>query len=136
MGLLCSEKRSNILYLYDNYIVEYLVKKKGTVILGCESEGEMEELKVTVQDKLGKDYSITKPKGVQPKIKIINVSEEEMTLDDENLISVIMKQNKLDEEKEGVHMRVIKKIVKEGRNENTQSRRGRENGSLILEMDI
>lgn len=32
-------------------------------------------------------------------------------------------------------MQVIKKIVKEGRNENMQSRRGRENGLLILEMD-
>lgn len=60
---------------------------KGTVILGCESEGEMEELKATVQDKLGKDYSIMEPTGVKPRIKIINVGKEEMTLDDENLIN-------------------------------------------------
>lgn len=108
---------------------------KGTVILGCENEGEMEELKASVQDKLGKDYSIMEPRGVKPKIKIINVGEEEMGLDDENMMSIIMKQNKLEDEREGFHMRVIKKIVKEGRNENTQSGKGKVNGSLILEMD-
>lgn len=42
-------------------------ENKGTVIHGCESEGEMEELKATVQDRLGKDYSIMEPKGVKLK---------------------------------------------------------------------
>lgn len=107
----------------------------GTVILGCEGEGEMKELKATVQEKLGIDYSITEPKGIMPKIKIINVGEEEMALDDKNLISIITKQNKLEDKKEGFYMRIIKKIVKEGRIRNTQSRRGSEDGSLILEMD-
>lgn len=37
----------------------------GTVILGCESKSEMEKLKVTVQNKLGKEYNITEPKGAK-----------------------------------------------------------------------
>lgn len=38
---------------------------KGTIILGCESEGEMEELKPTVQDKMGKEYNIMEPEGAE-----------------------------------------------------------------------
>lgn len=62
-------------------------------------------------------------KGVKPKIKI-NICEEEMALDDENLISVIMKQNRLDVEG-GFYMRMIKRIVKKGRNKNKQSEKKR-----------
>lgn len=85
---------------------------KGTVILGYESENEMEELKVTVQNKLGKDYNIMKPKGAKLKIKVINIGEEEMTLDHENSLSIIMKQNKIEDVKEEFYMRVIKNIIK------------------------
>lgn len=58
-----------------------------------------------------------------------------MALDEKNLIDIIMKQNKLDDDREGFHMRLIKKIVKEGSNGNMQARNGRKNGSLILEVD-
>lgn len=102
---------------------------KGTVILGCESESEMEELKVTVHNKLGKDYDIMEPKSVKPKIKVINIGEEEMALDEENLLNVIVKQNKIEDDREEFHMRIIKKIIKDKSN-------GREeNSSLLIEMD-
>lgn len=85
---------------------------KGTVILGCESECEMEELKTIVQNKLGKDYNIMEPKGAKPKIKVVNIGEKELAMDDENLLSVIMKQNNIEDNREEFHMRVIKKITK------------------------
>ncbi|EFN77658.1 hypothetical protein EAI_05448, partial [Harpegnathos saltator] len=102
---------------------------KGTVILECESKSQMEELKVTVQNKLGKDYNIMEPKGAKPKIKIINIDEEEMALDDENLLNIIMKQNKLENGREEFHMQIIKKITKK------YLSGGEGNGSLLIEMD-
>ncbi|RLU18849.1 hypothetical protein DMN91_009207, partial [Ooceraea biroi] len=107
---------------------------KGSVILGCDNEGEMMKLKASVQDKLGEDYNIMEPKGVKPKIKIVNVGEEEMALEEESLMNVIRKQNKIDGNREGCHMRMIKKIVKEKRDD-VKYRKGGEIGSLILEVD-
>lgn len=102
---------------------------KGNVILGCESKSEMENLKVTVQNKLGEDYNIMEPKGVMSKIKIVNIAEEEIKLDDEKLLYAIVKQNKIEDEREEFHMRIIKKIAKEN------NRGGENNGSLIIELD-
>lgn len=102
---------------------------RGTVILGCDGETEMENLKTTVQNKLGKDYSILEPKGTKPKIKVINVAEEEMELEEEKLLDTIMRQNKLEERREELYMRIIKKITKES------NRSGEGSGSLIIELD-
>lgn len=86
---------------------------KGSIILGCESEREIKKLKDTVREKLGDDYDIAEPKKIKPKIKIINVSEEEMNLKDETLIDTILKQNEINGKEEGFYIRVVKKIVKE-----------------------
>lgn len=102
---------------------------KGNVILGCESKSEMEKLKVTVQNKLGEDYNIMEPKGAKSKIKTVNIEEEEIKLDDEKLLYAIIKQNKIEDEREEFHMRIIKKIAKEN------TRGGENNGSLIIELD-
>lgn len=104
-------------------------RNNGTVILGCESKSEMEKLKVTIQNKLGKEYNIMEPKGAKPKIKVVNIDEEKMKLENENLLNVIMKQNKIEDEKEEFHMRIIKKISKEN------TRGGGVNGSIIIELD-
>lgn len=53
------------------------------------------------------------PKGAKPKIKVVNIAEEEMKLEDGNLLNVIMKQNKIEDDREEFHMRIIKKITKE-----------------------
>ncbi|XP_076292176.1 uncharacterized protein LOC143214708 [Lasioglossum baleicum] len=105
---------------------------KGSIILGCESEKEIKRLKDTVCEKLGEDFEIAEPKKRKPKIKIVNVNEEEMNLDDENLIDAILKQNEINREEEGFHIRVVKKIIKARKNVNE---RKREEGSLLLEVD-
>ncbi|XP_071652277.1 uncharacterized protein [Temnothorax longispinosus] len=106
----------------------------GTVIVGCDNEGELKKLKTTVQNKMGEEYKIMEPKKIEPKIKIINVGKEEMELKEVNLIEAIKKQNKIDEIREGFYIRVVKRIVKEGRNDNMHVS-GKEEGSLILEVD-
>ncbi|XP_071646044.1 uncharacterized protein [Temnothorax longispinosus] len=111
---------------------------KGAVILGCENETEMEKLKSTVRDKLGKEYKIMEPRRMVPKIKIINVGAKEMKADEENLIDTILKQNKIDGDRNGFFIRIVKKIVKERRNSNNNMRlkkKGNEEGSIILEAD-
>lgn len=62
---------------------------KGTVILGCESEEEMKKLKTMMQDKMGTGYKIMEPRGAETKLKIINVGEEEMKLEEEDIINTI-----------------------------------------------
>ncbi|XP_070170427.1 uncharacterized protein, partial [Polyergus mexicanus] len=91
--------------------------------MGCETGKEMKTLKATVQDKLGENFKVTESSQMKPKIKIINVSEEEMRLDDDDLITTIKKQNRIDAINDGFQMRIVKKIVKEKRNDNNQLRR-------------
>lgn len=115
------------------------IKKGGkrSIILGCESEKEIKMLKDTVREKLGDDFKIEEPEKRKPKIKIINVNEEEINLKDENLIDTIVKQNEINGKEEDFYITVVKKIVKEKKDDIARTREGgrREEGSLILEVD-
>ncbi|XP_029673847.1 uncharacterized protein LOC115241989 [Formica exsecta] len=109
---------------------------KETVIMGCKTGKEIKTLKATVQDKLGENFKVMESPQMKPKIKIINVSEDEMRLDDDDLITTIKKQNRIDAINDGFQMRIVKKIVKEKRNDNNQlRRREKEEGSIIIEVD-
>ena len=66
-----------------------------------------------MREKLGDDFKVTEPKGIKPKIKVVNVGEEEMQLDNVILIDTIKKQNKIDEE---LYIKIVKSMVK-GRRE-------------------
>ncbi|XP_029670033.1 uncharacterized protein LOC115239577 [Formica exsecta] len=159
-GEVCGEKKKeNVIIIkpkiqQENEVTKKLIKEKvdiknmamgitklkkgskGTVILGCETGEEMKTLKATVQDKLGENFKVTESPQITPKIKIINVSEEEMRLDDDDLITTIKKQNRIDAINDGFQMRIVKKIVKEKRNDNNQlRRREKEEGSIIIEVD-
>lgn len=83
---------------------------KGSIILGCESEKEIEKLRETVKEKLGDDFKVTEPRGIKPKIKVVNVGEEEIQLDDVNLIDTIKKQNKFEEE---FYIKIVKRMIRE-----------------------
>lgn len=69
---------------------------------------------------------------MKPKIKITNIGVEEINLSDSELINTIKKQNNLDT----VNMRIVKRIVKEKRNNDKQLRRdGKEEGLIIMETN-
>lgn len=87
-----------------------------------------------MSEKLGKDFEIMEPKKIKPKLKIINVDEEEMKLKDEDLIDTIKKQNNIDG-KGGFYIRVVKRISNERRGGTTRTRRESKESSLILEVD-
>lgn len=110
---------------------------KGSIILGCESEKEIIRFKETVQEKLGEDFDIVEPIKKKPKLKIINISEEIMKLNDEDIIESIKKQNEIEGKVGGSYIKIVKKIIK-GKKEDkiqTRGRRRREDGSLIIEVD-
>lgn len=88
-----------------------------------------------MSEKLGKDFEIMEPKKIKPKLKIINVDEEEMKIKDEDLIDTIKKQNNIDGRGGGFHIRVVKRISNKRRGGTTRTRRESKEGSLILEVD-
>lgn len=104
---------------------------KGTVMIGCETGEEMEKLKVTVQDKLGEKFKVTESLRMKPKIKIVSIGEDEMKLNDDELIGIIKKQNKIVSK----NMRIVKKIVKEKSQIKGQSERREKEGIVIIEAD-
>jgi len=106
--------------------------REGTVILGCETGDEMVKLKDAVQSKLGENYNVTESLQMKPKIKVINISEEEMELEEDKLIHTIKKQNSMEES----HINIVKKILKKKNMDNSQSRsKGKEGRSIIIEVD-
>ncbi|XP_077279098.1 uncharacterized protein LOC143906728 [Temnothorax americanus] len=109
---------------------------KGALILGCESEQELKQLKSTAVSKLGDKYQIIEPRGAQPKLKIFNLDEEEIKCDEGQIVDMIIKQNHLDEKKRGFYIKIVKKIDRRGQDGNTNTTRAkRENGMLIVEVD-
>lgn len=103
--------------------------KEGTVIIGCETGEEMDKVKDAMQSKLGENYNVTESQQKKPKIKIINISEEEMELGDSELIDTIKRQNSMD----GSRISVVKKLSKRKNIELSQPRN--KDGSLIIEVD-
>ncbi|XP_036147299.1 uncharacterized protein LOC118647147 [Monomorium pharaonis] len=81
--------------------------REGTVILVCETGEEIDKLKDVVQSKLGDNYNVTESLPKKPKIKIVNISEEEIELDDDELIDTIKKQNSIGESR----ISIVKKIL-------------------------
>lgn len=61
----------------------------GAVIVECETEEEKEKLKVTIHETLDENYKVTEPHRKKPKIKILNVGEDEMKLNDDKLLDII-----------------------------------------------
>jgi len=106
---------------------------KGSIILGCEGERERVKLRDTVREKLGEDFKVTEPKGRKPKLKVVNVGEEELQLDDVILVDTIKRQNKIDAE---LYIKIVKRMAKSRSDDNARAGDGsKEDGSLILEVD-
>lgn len=104
----------------------------GTVILGCETGQELAKLKTAVQEKMGDGFKVMESTQAKPKLKIVNIEEEELQLEDEKLIDVIKRQNGLNEI-ETSEMKIVKRIIK--RRDHDRNRESSEEGSVIIEVD-
>lgn len=98
---------------------------KGTVIIGCESQSDRNLLKTKFADKLGNNYNIEVPKLKCPKIKVININNDDLETNDEDIVDKIIKQNKINCEVHEFNLRILKKI------ENKKFK----NSTVILETD-
>ncbi|KAL6421616.1 hypothetical protein ACFW04_014502 [Cataglyphis niger] len=70
---------------------------------------------------------------MKPKITIVNISEEEIKFND-NLTDTIKKQNKIAINKR-FHLRIMKRIVKEIKNNNLIRKKKNERNFVIIEAD-
>lgn len=69
---------------------------------------------------------------MKPKVKVINISEEEMELNDDYLMHTVNKQNSMDRS----YIRIVKRILKKKNKNNSQSgSKGKEGGCIIIEVD-
>jgi len=58
------------------------------------------------------------------KVKIMNIEKDELQMEDKELLETITKQNKIETDGDGFHMRIVKRV-----------KRTNEEGSIILELD-
>lgn len=106
---------------------------KGMIIIGCESEKEINQLKLSMDTEIGADFEAIIPKQKQPKIKIVGISQEDMELEDQSILETIKVQNELDGEK--FHMKIVKRGNARNKNNDDRMKRGEE-GTLIIETDV
>ncbi|KAG7191190.1 hypothetical protein KM043_013985 [Ampulex compressa] len=59
---------------------------KAVIVLACKSVQEFKQLKSKVESKLGGKYQITEPKGFEPKLKILNLDEEDINFEEDQIV--------------------------------------------------
>lgn len=110
---------------------------KGAIVLGCESEQELKQLKSKVESKLDGKYQVIEPKSVEPKLKILNLDDEEINCDEDQIVDMLIRQNcqnhHLDEERRGFHSKILKKIIRGRQSGNNNS--AKRESTLIIEVD-
>lgn len=106
--------------------------REGKVIMGYETGEEVKiKLKDTVQSKLGENYNVIDSVQSKPKIKVININEDEMVMKEEELIHTIKKQNSIEE----AQISIIKKIWRNRNKDGLSRSKEVDGGAIILEVD-
>jgi hypothetical protein len=75
---------------------------KGSVVIECKTNEDLENLKKDVESKLGGKYDIQMPKIELPKVKIFGINQK---YSDEKVIELVKKQNELGE---NVQIKIVK----------------------------
>jgi len=88
----------------------------GAVLIGCEADKDLETLKDVqkVQNRLGSDFKVTESVPRKSKVKIVNIGRDELEMDDKELLETIIKQNKIEADREGFYMRILKRVKRRG----------------------
>jgi len=107
----------------------------GAVLIGCEAGKDLETLKDVVQNRLSSDFKVTESVPRKPKVKIVNIERDELKIDDKELLETIMKQNKIEADREEFHMRILKRVKMRGVEGERPNRTIKEEGSIIIELD-
>lgn len=118
-------------------ISEFREAKSGTVIIGCESEQSITELKFLLADNLDKEeYTIEMPQLKKPKLRIMNINREDIGLDDsdQDIIDEIVSSNSLAKSKE-FYLKILKKRENKYRNINLIIETDPKTHSLLLNQE-
>ncbi|KAK2578418.1 hypothetical protein KPH14_000965, partial [Odynerus spinipes] len=81
----------------------------------CETAKERDKLKEVARDRLNEKYSIEIPKERKPRIKILGVDKEEGNMENDDLVKAILKQNGLEGKQESDGLKVIHKLMEQGK---------------------
>lgn len=98
---------------------------KGAVVIGCENRAEVNLLRTKISEKIGDKYNVEIPVLKKPRLKIMNIHNEDIDIEDAEIVNKIRKQNRINNERNDVHIRIVKKI------ENKRYR----SSTLIVETD-
>lgn len=95
----------------------------GCVVVHCKDKQSRDNLKLKTQSELGEDYEVVMGKMLNPKIKIINVKEDQL-VNPEEFITTVANQNFPDNMKNGI------KFVRKSKSSNNKTKKC----NVILEL--
>ncbi|KAK2578125.1 hypothetical protein KPH14_000865, partial [Odynerus spinipes] len=84
---------------------------KGAIIVGCNSEKDIEKFKEAAKKELGGKYKIEVPKKRMPRVNVLGIDQSDAELGDEELLNAIINQNPLGEIGAGDELRIIHKYT-------------------------
>lgn len=73
--------------------------RNGGIILNCAQNRKVEDIQTVLQNKMGEDYEVVKPALRRNRLKVHYVDEREHKNDDQTMISKIVEQNALIEDR-------------------------------------
>lgn len=97
---------------------------KGGIIVECETKEAADQLKIRTENKLGADYEIVSPNPINPRIKILGLSEK---LENDQILHYLIKQNQFLDE--NADIKILK--VEESKNNNIRYKKF----NVIIEVD-
>lgn len=90
---------------------------KGAVVIGCENKEDRTILQTKLAKEMGDKYSVEIPTLKKPQLKIVNINKDDLEGEkDEAIIGKLTKQNKIDLNKKGFHMKILKQVKQHNSN--------------------
>lgn len=83
--------------------------KDGGIILNCTGQQEIGTIQSQIQDKLGDEYSVDRPKIKEHRIKVVGIEESEYNCKPEDIVEKIVKQNNIQQQNADFKLNVLRK---------------------------
>lgn len=83
--------------------------RDGGLILSCGNVKEISTVQSAIQNKLGDNYEVDRPKTHEHRIKVVGIEESEHGAADENIVDRITKQNDLDQNAKDFKLKILRR---------------------------
>lgn len=70
--------------------------RNGGLVLNCEQNNQIDDIKTQIQTKMGAEYEIIKPSPKKNRIKVFGIHENEHNSDEQTIVTKIIRQNDLE----------------------------------------